>query len=118
MTNIVHDQGVTILELGREYDALDEATFQQARDAVVRAADHAEPPRLLVDMSQTVYISSSFMELLFRAWKRIRQRQGRFAVCCPNAFCDEVLTVSRVDRLFPVLPTRQAGLDMLNRQED
>ncbi len=115
MTNIVQQEGVTILELGREYDALDETTFQQARDTVVRAADHAEPARLLVDMAQTVYISSSFMELLFRAWKRIRQREGRFAVCCPNAFCSEVLRVSRVDRLFPVLETRQAGLNELNK---
>lgn len=117
MTNIVQQDAVTILELGREYDALDESTFQAARDAVVRAADHAEPPWLLVDMSQTVYISSSFMELLFRAWKRIRSRQGRFAVCCPNEFCAEVLRVSRVDRLFPILPTRELGVAELNRPE-
>lgn len=117
MTNIVQQEGVTILELDREYDALDEARFQQARDVVVRAADHSEPARLLVDMTQTVYISSSFMELLFRAWKRIRQRKGRFAVCCPNEFCSEVLQVSRVDRLFPVLPSRAAGLAELNRPD-
>ncbi|HEV3021306.1 MAG TPA: STAS domain-containing protein, partial [Pirellulales bacterium] len=66
----------------------------------------AEPPALVVDLSRTRFIGSSFLGVLIRAWKRLRDRDGRMALCCVPANCTEVLRVSKLDSVWSIYPTR------------
>ena len=67
-------------------------------------------PRLVLDMTKTRYIDSMFIETVFRAWKRIQERKGTMALCCPNEMCAQVLTITNLNRLWPVCATRAEAI--------
>lgn len=102
MADIVRQGDVTIVRLDREYDALDVERHRLISGLLLDQADVASPPRLLLDMSATNYIGSSFIELLFRVWKRLQQRHGTMAICGLTPFCFEVLTVTGLEKLWPL----------------
>jgi anti-anti-sigma factor len=91
---------VTVIELDAEYDALDEARFDQARDLLLTEAQTAQPPLVALDLSRTAYIGSAFIEVMFRMGKRLRQRGGQLVLCGLQPFCAEVLRATRLDTMF------------------
>jgi len=115
MTRVSRQQGVTILELGPSYDSLDDSSLEEFGGALLDEAAHAEPPRLILDLSHTSYIGSSFLELLVRAWKRIRGRGGAMALCGVQPFCVEVLQITRLDSLWTIYPTRSEAVAAVAR---
>ena len=64
------------------------------------------PPVLIVDMSETTYVGSSFIELLVRAWKRLKHRNGMMALCALQPFCREIMKISRLDSIWPIYADR------------
>lgn len=110
MTRVVAGQGVTIIVLGPRYESLNQAALIEFGGLLLDEAAHAQPPRLLLDFSQTAYIGSSFIELLVRAWKRLKQRGGDLMLCGLQPFCEEIMKVSRLDTLWPMYATREEAL--------
>jgi anti-anti-sigma factor len=82
-------------------------------ERMLREAEQADPPCLLIDLSQTDYIGSRFVELLVRVWRRLKQRGGVLALCGVQPFCLEVLKVTRLDQVWALYPSRPAALDAL-----
>ena len=116
MSQITQEKNVTVVQLDEKYDALDETVIHQFRDELLEQADTADPPYLLVDMSRTKFVGSSFVEILFRAYKRITERGGRTAICNVDRFCAEVLRATSVDTLIDSYPTRESALEALASQ--
>jgi len=118
MTNIVRQSGVSIIYVGPSCKSLNEEALREFGGALLAEATHADPPRLVVDLSHTEYIGSSFLELLVRAWKRIKARDGALALCEARPFCLEVLEHTRLNSLWPAYSTRDeavAALSALNK---
>ena len=66
---------------------------------------------MIVDLSSVEYFGSSFVEVLFRLWKRIRYRgNARFAVGGLQKYGREVLEITQVDRLMPIFDTREEAV--------
>jgi anti-sigma B factor antagonist len=106
MSRITRQRGVTIIEAGPSYDSLDEEGLAEFGGALLDEAAHAEPPRLILDLTQTRRIGSRFIELLVRAWKRVKQRGGQMVLCGLHPYCIEVLQVTHLDTLWPTYPTQ------------
>jgi len=107
MTRLTHIQGVTVLELRSRYDSLDFKALDEFSQTILTAADQADPPRLLLDLSNTDYIGSTVLELLLSAWRRLEQKEdGGMALCGVNPFCLEVLETTRLNVLWPIYNTR------------
>ena len=113
MHQVIQDNGVTIVELGPSYGALDYEVLQDLGEVLLSQATYAEPPAVIVDMVATTYVSSSFIELLVRAWKRLKQRHGLMAVCGAQPFCREVMRVARLDSIWPIYATRGEAITAL-----
>jgi anti-anti-sigma factor len=113
MTNAVQEQDVTVRELDASYASLDDKPLEDLGEVLLTEATDAEPPRLLLDLSRTQFIGSRFIELLVRAWKRIRALDGAMALCGVQPLCAEVFQVSRLDTLWSSYPTREEGLSAL-----
>ncbi len=114
MREVLHERGWTIVESGPRCDSLDEASLSEFSEQVLREAAQADPPCLLVDLSQTDYIGSRFVELLVRVWQRLKRRGGALALCGVQPLCLEVLKVTRLDQIWAVYPSRPAALDALD----
>ncbi|HEV3341141.1 MAG TPA: STAS domain-containing protein [Pirellulales bacterium] len=115
MTRIQKQEGITVLEIGTEYDSLDVAKINEFGGELLAAVAEAEPPKVLLDLRATTFIGSSFLGLLIRAWKRLRDRQGTLALCHVNDVCGEVLHASKLDMIWQVFPDRDAAIGHLHR---
>jgi len=113
MTSLIREQDVTILQLDASYSSLDEKALEHVGEVLLAEATYAEPPRLLLDLSLTQFIGSRFIELLVRAWKRVRTRGGSMALCGVQPLCAEVLQVARLDTLWTSYATRSEAVGAL-----
>ena len=113
MPEIARHNEVTVIQLGEKYDALDDAVIDQLREALLEQADEADPPLLVIDMGPTKFIGSSFIEILFRAFKRVALRDGRFALCNVDPYCAEVLRATCVDTIIDSYPSRDSAVQAL-----
>lgn len=118
MSNVIRQSGVTVVQLGPEYESLDDEAVREFGELLLTEATHADPPRLVIDLSETDYISSSFLEVLVRAWKRIKQRGGVMVLCAVQDFCVEVLQITRLNSLWPRYPTREDAVNALKTASD
>jgi anti-anti-sigma factor len=106
MVQVTQEQGVTVVVAGPSYTALQYRELEEFGEALLCEASQTTPPRLVVDLSQTDFIGSSFIELLVRAWKRLKNRNGTMALCAVHPYCREILRVSRLDTIWPIYGTR------------
>jgi anti-anti-sigma factor len=113
MHKVLHERSVTIVELGLRYDSLDDASLQEFAGQFLHEAEQADPPCVLLDLSQTDYIGSRFVEVLLRAWRRLKERGGTLALCGVQPFCLEVLKVTRLNQVWTVYPSLSAALDAM-----
>jgi len=102
-----------VIEFGPSYNSLDEDALEEIGGLLLTEAAHVEPPRLVLDLSQTTFFGSTFLELLVRAWKRLRERGGTMVFCGLHPFCAEVLEVTRLTTLWDVYPTRAEAVKAL-----
>ena len=113
MAEVIHQPGCTVIELGASYDSLDLDSLDEVGGMLLTQAATAEPPRLVLDMSQTGFIGSTFIELLVRTWKRLTERGGTMVLCGLQPFCAEVFRVTRLETLWHCCPTRAEAVTAL-----
>ena len=107
----VHDQaGVAVLDFGPGPHSLDEQTLTAVQDDII-AASNVEPPLLVIDLSQVEFFGSSFIEALFRLWSRLNGRQGRFALCGLSPYCQEVIEVTNLNKLWDIYDTLDQAVE-------
>src|SRR5207302_10687825 len=106
MTQVIHAEEVTIVELDESYESIAVDPLEKLSELLLGEIAAMSPPRLVLDMTKTRYIDSMFIETVFRAWKRIQERKGKMALCCPNEMCAQVLTITNLNKLWPVCGTR------------
>ncbi|MEE8451280.1 MAG: STAS domain-containing protein [Thermoguttaceae bacterium] len=110
MIRVDTQQGVTIIELGSAYESLDDDALEEIGGLILTKATAVEPPWMVLDLSGTRYIGSTFIELMVRAWKRLRQRGGNMVLCGVQPFCAEVLRTTKLDTIWTVAATREEAL--------
>ncbi|HEY1067658.1 MAG TPA: STAS domain-containing protein, partial [Pirellulales bacterium] len=76
----------SIARLEGQYSSLDDEVMDEARAALLQLADECEPPYLVLDVSAVEYVSSMFIEMLFRCHTRLKRRGGTLAFCSPGDF--------------------------------
>jgi len=114
MVELLRHDDVTVVSVGPgNIDSLDEPRLSEIAEVLLDQAVQAEPPRVVLDLSETEVIGSRFIELLVRAWKRLAQRGGTMALCGLRPFCAEVVRVMRFDALWHVFADSRAVIEAL-----
>ena len=113
-TQVIQENGVTVVVMGKEYENIDETVIDDVREFLLSVSASADPPRLLVDLSQVEFFGSSFIELLFRVWHRMKAKEGGiFGICGLNPYCSEVLEVTHLNQLWSIYSTREEALKQM-----
>jgi anti-sigma B factor antagonist len=103
----VHQEGmVTVAEFTDAAKLIEEPILERLNQELQVAVEHADPARLVLDLSRTEFFGSSFIETLFRTSRKIQQANGKFALCGVRSYCREVLEITHLDRLWPIYDTR------------
>ena len=90
----------------------DLATVPDFADQLWRVVDSGEP-RIVVDLSDALFIDSRMVELLLKAAERVRRIGGRVAICCGGESISQVLDLCGVGRVIPVVATREQAIAAL-----
>ncbi len=65
--------------------------------------------RVLVDMTETRYISSDGLRVMMRASKAVKSNGGKLVLCCLNARITEIVTMAGLDHVLEIHTTRAAA---------
>ena len=109
---VVVDGSVTVIALGPAYKFVDEHVLDTGLgESLIELADDADPPLVVLDLSNTQFFGSSFIEVLFRLWTRLQARGGgRFAICGLTPHCLDVLKITHLDTLWRLTATREEAV--------
>ncbi|MBS0205426.1 MAG: STAS domain-containing protein [Planctomycetes bacterium] len=110
--SVVMEGPVTVVVFGPGQRHLDEVGLEAIGNQLIAVAQDANPPLLVLDLTVTEFFGSSFIEILFRVWKRLNSRAdgnapaAKFAICGLQEHCREVMEVTHLDKLWPLYATR------------
>jgi anti-anti-sigma factor len=109
------DDGVTIVTFGPDYRNITEDVIPSVLETLLAVAG-GDTRRVVVDLSNTEFFGSSFIEVLFRLWRRLSEHGGKFALCLSAPYCVEVLKVTHLDSLWPICPTLDQAVAAVRRE--
>ena len=108
---ITQEQGVTVVSLGADYENLNESGLEALNGMLLKTAAEADPPLLVLDLSNLRFFGSGFIEALFRAWSVLNGRPGgRMSLCGLTAYCREVVEITHLDQLWRVFDSRDEAV--------
>ncbi|RLS82957.1 MAG: anti-sigma factor antagonist [Planctomycetota bacterium] len=71
-------------------------------------------PILILDMQAIEFFGSSFIETLFRVWKKLNTHPAaQFGISGLQPYCREVLEITHLDKIWPLFKTNQAAVKSL-----
>ncbi len=103
---------ITLVEFGDDLQQLGENVIPVVAKAVQEAGE-SSGGKVLLDMSKVKFFGSSFINVLYRLWKQVQCQNGKFAIVGLHPYCQEVLQVTNLDKLWTLVPDREAGLTAL-----
>ena len=65
--------------------------------------------RVLMDMSETRYVSSDGLRVLMRASKGVKQNGGKLVLCCLTPRLTEIVSMAGLDHILEIYTTRSAA---------
>ena len=110
------DGNITFVVFGEELKQLDEVNVANIGDRLVEIAEQTSKPLMVLDMSVTEFFGSSFIEVLFRVWKKLGTKPAaKLGLAGLQPYCREVLSVTHLDSLWPVFESRTAAVEAFNQ---
>jgi anti-sigma B factor antagonist len=93
---------------------LDEANIEDIRRTLDHMIDEVERPKLLLDFATVDHLSSAALGMLINTNNRVKGKNGqlRLANIKPQIF--EVFEITKLNKLFKILPTRTEALASFN----
>ena len=91
---------VLVVRLGTTYNSLSESLVEHVEQFMLKCADQPETKHLVVDMSETDYFGSRFIEALFRTYNRMKRKGGKFALSSLRPQPEEVIRISKLDTVW------------------
>jgi anti-sigma B factor antagonist len=112
--SVTREEGVTVVTLGPEYESLEDTELETLKGALLEVAERADPPLVVLDLSQLRYFGSALIEGLFRAWNHLKTRPGgRLSLCGLTSYCREVVEITHLDQLWSIFETRAEAVQSL-----
>lgn len=112
--NVTEQDGVSVVKFGSDYAYIDERVLDDVQKFLLDTADRAEPPKLLLNLADTEFFGSAFIEVIFRAWNRLKARNGRLGLCELTPYCAEVIDITHLDRVWTITRTQDEAIAALN----
>lgn len=89
---------------------LDEANIAEIGQSLNGLVEERATPKLLLDFNTVDHLSSAALGMLINVNKKLRERNGQLRLVSIKPQIFEVFVITKLDRLFRILPTRDEGL--------
>ncbi|MCR4315612.1 MAG: STAS domain-containing protein [Planctomycetes bacterium] len=91
----------------------DEIEIENLAEALKAQIEPEGIPRVVLDLRQTEFISSSFISDLTDFQRRIRNRHGRFCLCSPTDEFATALKLTGLERKFQIAGNIADAMDIV-----
>jgi HptB-dependent secretion and biofilm anti anti-sigma factor len=95
----------------------------ESRRARVELTGLAAPLRdgqlrhVLVDLEKAPYFGTCMLELMHALWRHARASGGKMVLCNVSKTGREILSVAKLDALWPICPSLADGLDAVKKAD-
>jgi len=110
--DILTENDVTVVEL-KDRKILDEVAISEIGDQLYALVAGSQRPRLVLDFSGVVHMSSSALGMLITLHKRVREKDGQLRLCCIQPSIYEVFVITRLNEIFQIFESRQEAVESL-----
>jgi anti-anti-sigma factor len=108
--------GVRVISLSGRFTNINGATVAEVTGPLLTAVEDAGVSKVVIDLYSVQFFNSSFIELLFRIWNRVKTREGgRFALCNVHPYCKDVLDVTNLSAVWKVFPNRESAVEAVGQ---
>jgi anti-sigma B factor antagonist len=105
------DRVATVVTASGELDAF---VAGELEAAFGEAAEAAETPSIVVDLTAVSFMDSTALGLLVRAVRAVEGRGGAIRVVLPNGTARRIFELTTLDRVLPVAGSRTEALAELD----
>jgi anti-sigma B factor antagonist len=107
--SVTQEKGIRIIEFTNS-KILDEGNIADIGATLAAIIDENENPRLLLDFTNVDHLSSAALGMLINVNNRVRQKNGQLRLANIKRPIYEVFEITKLNKLFKILPTRTAAL--------
>lgn len=104
------DHGVRVVEF-TDSKILDEANIEQIGDRLFALINEGDRPKILLDFANVDHLSSAALGKLLQARELVHKVNGQLRLCDIKPQIFEVFTITKLDKLFRVYPTRSDAME-------
>ncbi len=83
---------------------VDMNTAPAFEEKLLEAIDDGEPV-VVIDLTATTFIDSTFLSALVGAERRLRERDGSLVIVCADPALQKVFSITGLDRLYRIVET-------------
>jgi anti-sigma B factor antagonist len=109
-TSVVHRKGVAVVSIGGEIDLSTAPAFE----AVIAEALEEDPPALVVELSEVIFMASVGLRILAATQEKVG-KSIQLAVVADNAAASRPMQLTGLDKLIALYPTLDEALTALER---
>ena len=107
--SVTEEKGIRIIEFTNS-KILDEANIAEIGNTLGAIIDENENPKLLLDFATVDHLSSAALGMLINVNNRVRQKNGQLRLANIKPQILEVFVITKLNKLFKILPTRTEAL--------
>ena len=109
-TSVAHREGVAVVSIGGEIDLSTAPAFE----AVITEALEEDPPALVVELSEVIFMASVGLRILAATQEKVG-KSIQLAVVADNTAASRPMQLTGLDKLISLYPTVDEALTALNR---
>ena len=102
-----------VAHLGSTYNGLAQDSIDQVERFLLACADTPNVKNLVVDLSNTTFFGTIFIESLFRAFNRMKRKGGKFALCGLQPYPREIIEISNLHRVWQLFSSAEEAVRVL-----
>ena len=112
-TQSVEENGIEVLKIFGKLDTNTAMSVETKISEILGASKN----KLLIDLKETNFISSSGLRVLLTTSKKISQRDGVLIICSPNSLVEETFSISGFDQILNVASTKEEAMEVFRSLE-
>jgi len=92
---------------------MDFTAMEAQGQKILERWDKCACQNVVLDLGRIGYFGSSALGLFVKIWKRVCQRHGKLAICGVSANEQDVLSITKLDNVWPIAASRDDALAMV-----
>jgi len=107
------DAKASIIDLQGEIDVY---TAPQLKQQILEMLDQGVT-HMIVNLTGVEYLDSTALGVLIGGLKRLRERDGKLDIICPNSRIRRIFEITGLDKIFDIFATEKESLGSLHGKE-